>query len=119
MSKQSIIVRETTTYNLTEQIEISYVSFPQRGIAKASIRSPKIDDAFNFNTKSLLLKFHPIGITKTTHIHYGNGINKTEWIYVDKEPNDEIFHDLNNDIKINVQFPGVIKDSSNETITAN
>jgi hypothetical protein len=121
MNQKSIIVKEVTTYKLTEQIEIYYVSFPKRGIDKVSMKSPKIEDAFNFNTESLLLKFHPQKKFKCTHIHYGNGITKIEWIYIDKEPNDEIFHKIRDlkDMKINIHFPKVIKDSNKESITDN
>jgi hypothetical protein len=121
MSKQSIIVKETTTYKLTEQMEIHYVSFPQRGIDMASIRNKNIEFAFAFNPKSSLLKFHPIKNRNTTHIHYGNGICKTEWIYLDKESNDESFPKVGylKDIKISVRFPKFIKDLNNEKIQDN
>jgi hypothetical protein len=121
MNQKSIIVKEITTYHQTEQVEICYVSFPQRGIDKASMRNKNIEFAFAFNPKSSLLKFHPIENRNTIHINYGNGICKTEWIYVDKEPNDESFPKVRDlkDIKISVRFPKVIKDSNNEKIQDN
>lgn len=121
MENQSIIIKETTSYKLTEQLEIYYVSFPQRGINKGSMRSPDINDAFNFNPKSLLLKFHPQGNSKNIHAHYGNGITKTEWIYIDKEPNDENFTKIGNErnIKINIEFPKIVIDFNNESTTYN